>query len=84
LKKLGFSFILIKGGGSLYVDSFYQCSCGQKWKEKFVEAMQYNIMVIMHGQLVMMSSIYEYRNEKNLAVVLVENKFRKSFIFEYR
>ncbi len=33
---------MIKGGDSLYVDSFYQCSCGQKWKEEFVEAMQYN------------------------------------------
>jgi len=41
LKQLGFSFILVEGEDSLYVDSFYECSCGQKWKEEFVEAMQY-------------------------------------------
>jgi hypothetical protein len=41
LEKLGFSFTLISGGGSWYVDAFYKCSCGQMWKEEFVEAMQY-------------------------------------------
>ena len=42
LKQIGFNFILIKGGASWYEDAFYSCSCGQKWKEEFVEAMQYN------------------------------------------
>ncbi|EGQ9294333.1 hypothetical protein [Vibrio vulnificus] len=42
LENLGFSFTLIRGGGSWYVDAYYQCSCGQKWKEVFVEAMQYS------------------------------------------
>ena len=42
LERLGFHFTLIGGGGSWYVDAYYKCSCGQKWKEVFVEAMQYN------------------------------------------
>lgn len=41
LERLGFSFVLIGGGGSWYVDAYYECSCGQKWKEVFVEAMLY-------------------------------------------
>ncbi len=41
LQQLGFEFTLIAGGGSWYVDAWYQCSCGQKWEEVFVEAMQY-------------------------------------------
>ena len=28
--------------GGWYVDGYYRCSCGQIWKEEFVEAMQYN------------------------------------------
>lgn len=42
LERLGFQFKLIAGGGSWYVDAYYQCACGQKWKEEFIEAMQYN------------------------------------------
>mgnify|MGYP000347879981 CR=1 FL=1 len=42
LKQIGFQFALIKGGGSWYETAYYECSCGQKWKEEFVEAMQYN------------------------------------------
>ncbi|HEY6529981.1 MAG TPA: hypothetical protein VIZ65_14930 [Cellvibrionaceae bacterium] len=42
LEALGYDFTLIHGGGSWYEDAFYQCSCGQKWKEEFVESMQYN------------------------------------------
>ncbi|MFC3151071.1 hypothetical protein ACFOEK_08530 [Litoribrevibacter euphylliae] len=42
LTALGFHFTLIKGGHSWYEDAYYQCSCGQMWKEEFVEAMQYN------------------------------------------
>lgn len=41
LKRLGLNFDLIAGGGSWYEDAYYRCSCGQKWKEEFVEAMQY-------------------------------------------
>lgn len=41
LERLGCTFVLIEGGGSWWVDAYYQCSCGQKWKEVFVEAMQY-------------------------------------------
>jgi hypothetical protein len=41
LERLGFQFTRLSGG-SWYKDAIYQCSCGQKWKEVFVEAMQYN------------------------------------------
>lgn len=42
LERLGFKFSLIRGGGSWFEDAYYQCACGQKWKEVFVEAMEYN------------------------------------------
>ncbi len=42
LERLGFRFSLIRGGGSWYEDGYYQCSCGQHWKEVFVEVMHYN------------------------------------------
>ena len=41
LDAYGCSFTLIAGGGSWYVDAYYKCSCGQIWKEVFVEEMQY-------------------------------------------
>ncbi|MYM63414.1 hypothetical protein [Pseudomaricurvus sp. HS19] len=41
LERQGCQFTLIAGGGSWYEDAWYQCSCGQKWEETFVEAMQY-------------------------------------------
>ena len=42
LESLGCQFTLISGGASWYVDAYYKCQCGQKWKQVFVEAMQYN------------------------------------------
>lgn len=42
LERIGCNFVFIGGGGSWHVDAYYKCSCGQNWKEVFVEAMQYN------------------------------------------
>lgn len=41
LEKKGLCFTLTSGGGSWYVDAYYKCTCGQVWKEVFLEAMQY-------------------------------------------
>ena len=41
LESLGCSFTLIGVRQSWFEDAYYQCSCGQYWKEVFVEAMQY-------------------------------------------
>lgn len=41
LERFGCTFTLVKGGESWFVDAYYRCSCGQYWKEVFVEAMQY-------------------------------------------
>ncbi|MDP5138400.1 hypothetical protein ORJ04_20840 [Rheinheimera baltica] len=41
LESLGCTFTLIGARQSWFEDAYYQCSCGQYWKEVFVEAMQY-------------------------------------------
>ncbi|MES2823467.1 MAG: hypothetical protein V4732_07690 [Pseudomonadota bacterium] len=42
LEQIGFHFTPIGERSSWYEDACFQCSCGQKWKEVFVEAMQYS------------------------------------------
>lgn len=41
LKHIGFDFTLISGGENHYANAFYQCACGQKWKEVFIESGHY-------------------------------------------
>ena len=41
LASLGCTFTPIGIRQSWFEDAYYQCSCGQYWKEVFVEAMQY-------------------------------------------
>ena len=42
LEAIGLNFTCVSGGHSWYEDGYYQCLCGEKWKEVFFEAMQYN------------------------------------------